>query len=49
MRRTRCGPAILDAVVVQNEIPNVPHMEIGMLEHVAVAKLKEALLAVTGT
>jgi thiamine pyrophosphate-dependent acetolactate synthase large subunit-like protein len=43
------GPAILDAVVVQNEIPNVPHMEIGMLEHVAVAKLKEALLAVTGT
>jgi pyruvate dehydrogenase (quinone) len=43
------GPAILDAVVVQNEIPNVPHMEIGMLEHVVVAKLKEALLAVTGT
>src|SRR4030088_3032755 len=42
------GPAILDAVVVQNEIPNVPHMEIGMLEHVVVAKLKEALLAVTG-
>jgi pyruvate dehydrogenase (quinone) len=42
------GPAILDAVVVQNEIPNVPHMEVGMLEHVVVAKLKEALLAVTG-
>jgi thiamine pyrophosphate-dependent acetolactate synthase large subunit-like protein len=43
------GPAILDAVVVPNEIPNVPHMEIGMLEHIAVAKLKEALLAATGT
>jgi thiamine pyrophosphate-dependent acetolactate synthase large subunit-like protein len=42
------GPAIVDAVVAANETPNLPHVDLTMLEHVAVAKLKEAVLAVTG-
>ena len=42
------GPAIVDAVVVSNEMPNVPHLELDMLGHFALAKVKEALLAVNG-
>jgi pyruvate dehydrogenase (quinone) len=42
------GPAIVDAVVAANELPNVPHIELETLGHFAVAKIKEALLAVTG-
>jgi pyruvate dehydrogenase (quinone) len=42
------GPAIVDAVVPANETPNLPHVDLAMLEHVAIAKLKEAVLAVTG-
>jgi pyruvate dehydrogenase (quinone) len=42
------GPAIVDAVVVANELPNLPHLDLGMVEHFALAKIKEALLAVTG-
>jgi thiamine pyrophosphate-dependent acetolactate synthase large subunit-like protein len=41
------GPAIVDAVVVPDELPNVPHLELDMLEHFALAKIKEAVLAVT--
>jgi thiamine pyrophosphate-dependent acetolactate synthase large subunit-like protein len=42
------GPAIVDAVVAAHELPNLPHLEIETLENVAVAKVKEAVLAVTG-
>jgi thiamine pyrophosphate-dependent acetolactate synthase large subunit-like protein len=42
------GPAIVDAVVVANELPNLPHLDLEMIGNVAVAKVKEAVLAVTG-
>jgi thiamine pyrophosphate-dependent acetolactate synthase large subunit-like protein len=42
------GPAIVDAVVVADEIPNLPHVELETIGHFAVAKIKEAVLAVTG-
>jgi pyruvate dehydrogenase (quinone) len=42
------GPAIVDAVVASNEMPNLPHLELDVVGHVAVAKIKEALLALTG-
>jgi pyruvate dehydrogenase (quinone) len=40
------GPAIVDATVVQNEMPNVPHVDLDKLGHFALAKVREALLAV---
>jgi pyruvate dehydrogenase (quinone) len=42
------GPAIVDCVVVADEMPNFPHLELDKLRHYAVAKIKEAILAVTG-
>jgi pyruvate dehydrogenase (quinone) len=42
------GPAIIDAIVVPDEMPNMPHVEFEQLEHFAIAKIKEAVLAVTG-
>jgi pyruvate dehydrogenase (quinone) len=42
------GPAIVDAVVVASELPNLPHLELEMVGNVALAKVKEALLALTG-
>src|SRR6204780_2158728 len=42
------GPAIVDAVVAADELPNIPHIELETVGHYAVAKIKEALLAVTG-
>jgi pyruvate dehydrogenase (quinone) len=42
------GPAIVDAVVVANEIPNIPHLELELAENYAKAKVKEAVLAFTG-
>jgi pyruvate dehydrogenase (quinone) len=42
------GPAIVDCVVVGDEMPNLPHVELETVGHYAVAKIKEALLAVTG-
>jgi len=41
------GPTIIDAVVAANELPNLPHLELDLVGHVAVAKVKEALLALT--
>ncbi len=41
-------PAIVDAVVVANEMPNTPHVELETIGHYAVAKVKESVLAVTG-
>ena len=42
------GPAIVDAVVVANEIPNIPDLELELPENYAMAKVKEAVLAFTG-
>jgi pyruvate dehydrogenase (quinone) len=42
------GPAIVDAVVVSNELPNLPHLDLDMIGHFALAKVKEAVLAITG-
>jgi pyruvate dehydrogenase (quinone) len=42
------GPAIVDCVVPADELPNVPHIELGTIANIAKAKIKEAILAVTG-
>jgi len=42
------GPAIVDAVVVSNELPNLPHVELDVVGRVALAKVKEAMLGLTG-
>jgi thiamine pyrophosphate-dependent acetolactate synthase large subunit-like protein len=42
------GPAIVDAVVAADEIPNLPHVDLDTVGHFAMAKVKEAVLAVTG-
>src|SRR5262249_5807399 len=42
------GPAIVDCVVVPNEMPNMPHIELEQVEGYAIAKIKEAVYAVTG-
>jgi pyruvate dehydrogenase (quinone) len=42
------GPAIVDAMVSANELPNVPHLDLELLGQVARAKIKEVVLAVTG-
>jgi pyruvate dehydrogenase (quinone) len=41
------GPAIVDAVVVADELPNLPHLNLSMIGHYAMAKVREAVLAVT--
>jgi thiamine pyrophosphate-dependent acetolactate synthase large subunit-like protein len=42
------GPVIVDAVVTAKEAPNVPHFDRAMVTHLAIAKVKEAVLAVKG-
>jgi pyruvate dehydrogenase (quinone) len=42
------GPAIVDAVVPADELPNLPHLDLEVVGHVAVAKVKEAVWALTG-
>ncbi len=42
------GPAIVDAVVAADEMPNLPHIELDTLGHYAVAKIKEAMIAFCG-
>jgi len=42
------GPAIIDCVVAADELPNIPHLELGTMANFAKAKAKEAVLAVTG-
>jgi pyruvate dehydrogenase (quinone) len=42
------GPAIVDASVAANELPNLPHLDLELLGQVARAKIKEAVLAITG-
>lgn len=43
------GPAIVDAMVVANEIPNLPHFDMKTIGNVALAKVKEALHDVMGS
>jgi pyruvate dehydrogenase (quinone) len=43
------GPAIVDVVVAPDEMPNLPHISLETVGHYAVAKIKEAVLAVTGS
>jgi pyruvate dehydrogenase (quinone) len=43
------GPAIVDAKVVPNELPNLPHLNIETIEKVASAKVKEAIYYVMGS
>ena len=42
------GPAIVDCVVAADEMPNFPHLEIDKIGNFALAKIKEAIIAVTG-
>ena len=42
------GPAIVDAVIVSDELPNLPHFDLGTVGHIALARVKEAMLALTG-
>jgi pyruvate dehydrogenase (quinone) len=41
------GPAIVDCVVAADELPNLPHINLEMVGHYAMAKIKEAVLACT--
>jgi thiamine pyrophosphate-dependent acetolactate synthase large subunit-like protein len=41
------GPAIVDAVIAADELPNLPHVDFDKIGHFAIAKIKEAALAVT--
>ncbi len=42
------GPAIIDCVVPADEMPNMPHVELEQVGNYAIAKIKEAVHAVTG-
>jgi pyruvate dehydrogenase (quinone) len=43
------GPAIVDCVVAADEMPNLPHINLETVGHFAMAKIREAVLAVTGS
>jgi pyruvate dehydrogenase (quinone) len=43
------GPAIVDAVVAADEIPNVPHLDLGTVGNVALARIREAVIGVIGS
>jgi len=42
------GPAVVDCVVATDELPNMPHFDLELAGHYAVAKIKEAVIAATG-
>jgi pyruvate dehydrogenase (quinone) len=42
------GPAIVDCVVAADAMPNVPHIDLGLVKNYAIAKVKEAVIAATG-
>ena len=42
------GPAVIDCVVAADEMPNLPHFDLDKIGHYAIAKIKEAMIAVTG-
>jgi pyruvate dehydrogenase (quinone) len=42
------GQTIVDCVVAADELPNFPHLELETIGNYAKAKIREAVLAVTG-
>jgi pyruvate dehydrogenase (quinone) len=42
------GPVLVDCVVVANEMPNFPHLELNKIGNYAAAKIKESILAFAG-
>ena len=42
------GPAVVDCVVAADEMPNLPHIDLGLAKNYAIAKIKEAVIAATG-
>lgn len=42
------GPAVVDCVVAADELPNLPHIDANMIGNYALAKIKEAVMSVTG-
>jgi len=40
------GPAIVDCIAAVDALPNIPHIELDLANHYAIAKIKEAMLAV---
>jgi pyruvate dehydrogenase (quinone) len=42
------GPAIIDCVVVSNEMPNFPHVQVDQAKNYAIAKVREAMLSFVG-
>jgi pyruvate dehydrogenase (quinone) len=42
------GPAIVDVVVAAHELPNLPHIDVAQIGRFAQAKIREAVLAITG-
>ena len=42
------GEGVEERVVAADEIPNFPHLELDKIGNFAIAKIKEAVLAVTG-
>jgi pyruvate dehydrogenase (quinone) len=42
------GLAIVDVIAVPDELPNLPHLDLDLIGHIAIAKVKEAVLAATG-
>jgi pyruvate dehydrogenase (quinone) len=42
------GPAIVDCVVADDELPNLPHLDLEKIANYAEAKIKETVLAATG-
>ena len=42
------GPAIVDCVIAQDELPNMPHFDLEKIGNFAQAKIKEVILAATG-
>jgi thiamine pyrophosphate-dependent acetolactate synthase large subunit-like protein len=42
------GPTIIDCVVAADEMPNFPHLDLDKAGNYALAKIKEAIIAVTG-
>jgi pyruvate dehydrogenase (quinone) len=41
------GPAVVDCVAAADEMPNLPHFDLDKIGHYAIAKIKEAVIAVT--
>jgi hypothetical protein len=40
------GPAIVDCIIAVDELPDIAHIELDLASHHAIAKIKEAVMAV---